>query len=77
MGMILSGMLVLLLVLDPPAVHQAGALAVVRATVYRDGVSFSDACLFLGSFLKTAYLVKVRLRAALAFAGSVHPGTPS
>jgi hypothetical protein len=45
MGIILRGMLGLLLVLEDPAVHQAGALAVVRETVDGDeGISFASAC---------------------------------
>jgi hypothetical protein len=49
MGIILRGMLVLLL--DPSAVHQAGALAVVRATVHGGGsVSFAGLCLLSVAF---------------------------
>jgi hypothetical protein len=54
MGMILRGMLGLLLA--PPAVHQAGALAVVKATVDEDrGISFASHCMLAPAFVDAAY----------------------
>jgi hypothetical protein len=70
--MILWGLLELLSLLDPLAVHQAGALAVVRVAVYGDGVSFAGDCMLVPTLMHAAYLVEVSLRATPPFARCVH-----